>query len=853
MEIIKEEKSSPRLKKDNSKVHIKHSKTSNNLLKFANNIKNEEEQEITRKLTKTKSTAKRTSSYFNIILTKEDVYKFLSKNTNSRTAQEINTYAKYLSNKFQYFTKLKEEDSQMKVEKLTKVCKLQKTLKGDSIINYGEIGDKFYIVLEGVVEIYKPIYIDVALTPNEFIKKLENIKKMDGTDLRYNRIKNKNKTFFDSLSDKNMSFGVGNFMKYKQVFVLEEEEKLGEFKEGFSFGDIALIKKTVRNATIKAKENCILLTIEKDDYKKALLEFQRKKLSKDIDIFLKTYSFFKYFSHDRIINLFNCFNTKEIFKGEYLYKQNIQDDSIYFINYGTFSIDCLISFSWINDYFNYINYSGKNILQYLIKTKNRKINELVKMVRECLSKNSNYTIQTIEKNELWEKIIERELHNNFYKLKKDEEKLNDPEHIFNINLKKINYNEILGLEEVFEFKKRFCSCKCLSEKGEIKSIRITDFLKLIINFGEEELNYFINMIEEKKKLLKYQILKGIKSIEKKLIFNFDTRYENIIKSLNSDKNENDKEKTHLIFSTIKMKGYKNSIDELLDNSVPKLEKEDKKSQYRKILKTRKNRSIDQVIYDYGLKKSTNNEFKLKKTKTIFEMDNKTRNENNQNKNFNESLRMDSIYDLLNKSKTTTMKINNSNNGNIKYINKISLNNFTNKSLNTNDSFKSEIRKNRKLNSNIIKTKNNFFKNLGNKYSYDKINLSSEKSKLISETPNIKITKFNSNDKKYKLGRNASVHNFNFKNKKISVKKSITTYDSFNLPKLNNQNFFIKTNLDESTNINNLLLIKENKNYNNFYNIFNEDKNFFLGVEFQKKLKKEYIYNEKPIKSNMLKL
>ena len=212
---------------------------------------------------------------------------------------------------------------------------------------------------------------------------------MDGTDLRYNRIKNKNKTFFESLNDKNdknIDSSLVNYMKYKQVFIMEEEEKLGEFKEGFSFGDIALIKKSARNATIKAKENCVLLTIEKDDYNKALLEFQKKKLSKDIDSFLKTYTFFKFFSHDKIINLFNCLNTKEIYKGEYLYKQNIQDDSIYFINYGTFSIDCIISFSWINDYINYINYSGKNILQYLLKNKNRKINELLKIVRQCLSK-----------------------------------------------------------------------------------------------------------------------------------------------------------------------------------------------------------------------------------------------------------------------------------------------------------------------------------------------------------------------------------------------------------------------------------------------------------------------------------
>ena len=377
--------------------------------------------------------------------------------------------------------------------------------------------------------------------------------------------------------------------------------------------------------------------------------FRKKKLSKDIEVFLKNYSFFKYFSHDKIINLFNFFSTKEIYKGEYLYKQNEEDESIYFVDYGTFSIECLISFSWINEYINYINYSGKNILQYLLKRKNRKINELLKIARQCLSVYEINVNITKEKNDLWEKINEKDLQDNLYKLKKDEEKLNDPECNFNINLKKIDYNEILGLEEVFEFKKRFCSCKCISEKGEIRSIKITDFLKLIINFGEEEINYFMNMIEEKKKLLKYQIIKGIRNIEKKLIFNFNKRYENILKSLNFEKNAKKEEKVNMILSTIKMKGYKNSIDDLLDREIPSLENNNKKSYYKTFSKIRKNRSIENIINDYGIKRSTNNEFIFKDTKKSFEIDNKTNEEKNKYKN-NENLKIDSTYDLINKSK-----------------------------------------------------------------------------------------------------------------------------------------------------------------------------------------------------------
>ena len=60
-----------------------------------------------RKSGKYKASIKK-SFVLNMSPTKEDVYRFLNKNPNFRNPQEINLYAKYLSQNFQYFTKLKE-------------------------------------------------------------------------------------------------------------------------------------------------------------------------------------------------------------------------------------------------------------------------------------------------------------------------------------------------------------------------------------------------------------------------------------------------------------------------------------------------------------------------------------------------------------------------------------------------------------------------------------------------------------------------------------------------------------------------------------------------------------------------
>ena len=90
---------------------------------------------------------------------KNNVFNILSKDFN-RSGQEIRYAADYLSKNFTYFINLKNNDSQYKVEKLTKICKLEKYSPGEIIILYGDIGDKFYIVLEGSIEIYKPEYIE---------------------------------------------------------------------------------------------------------------------------------------------------------------------------------------------------------------------------------------------------------------------------------------------------------------------------------------------------------------------------------------------------------------------------------------------------------------------------------------------------------------------------------------------------------------------------------------------------------------------------------------------------------------------------------------------------------------------
>ena len=103
------------------------------------------------------------------------IYSILEKSKLSRTKIEIRILTEYLSSKFEYFKKLRTQDA-LKCEKLVSVLNIESFKENAPIINYGEEGDKFYIVLEGTVGVYKPIYIEKIMSVNENYSYMTNIK-----------------------------------------------------------------------------------------------------------------------------------------------------------------------------------------------------------------------------------------------------------------------------------------------------------------------------------------------------------------------------------------------------------------------------------------------------------------------------------------------------------------------------------------------------------------------------------------------------------------------------------------------------------------------------------------------------
>ena len=800
---------------------------------------------------------------------KEYIYTILEKNPKNRKEKDIINVADYLSKNYQYFQNIK-GDSKLKVENLAKIARIKICYPGESIIRYGEIGDKFYVVMEGKIQIYKPMYEGVQLTPIEFIKYMNNIQIIEKDEDKYSRLKefNKNKNFD---LDKYMNYAPNtNVMNTKRDVFIEKLELMGSYGEGFSFGELSLIRNEKRNATIKCSNEdnnkyTVLLSIGKESYNRALKEYQEKKLLKDIENFIKTYPFCKNFTKENMISLFNCLNKINLEKGEYLFHQNDEDTNLYFITNGKFEVYTEISLNWLNKFMEYTINIKDNILGHLYMQRPKKysdVTDIIKIIKQKKMKSP----MIFHELDLWEKVQKKINENNLMGLKFDEEKVNDDKNVYKIKVQYIDKPELLGIENSFEFKNKFYTVKCLEDNGEIKYIKINDFLKIIMNMKLKDFNYLIDIVLEKKNIFAKQIINSMKTIEYKIISNLEMKYELLLNSNNKfpkevEKNGNE-EDNNKICSLIKFKGYKSGLSDILDEDTNILDKKPSdiiksflykhKEPSKNAIKLNKKRELIDFVFSNKTKKIKNekdiyknNEENLFKLKTIMKNNN---NCSSNIKKFNSTQSNISDFLLSNNSINNISAIkSNSNCNSIKNDNSIFNNSSTHEqkfqnSFLINSYFIYKKQKLSNINKNQIKVSNqsNYLT-----YVNSKLNGNKNNHKLLKSMNNI------DDNEKSKLIKSAILNKklFNDSNQCCNFisnkKQKINNYDSIIKDKSNSNKSFLnmsniranksqKMKIDEKEKMS-----KSSSEYFNRKNIFGTvDKNkkeFYLSVEFSHKI------------------
>ena len=506
------------------------------------------------------------------VITKDMILKILVKNSKTRTDVENRMIADYLSHNYDYFHKIK-ETSQKRFLKLINVLSFETYLPNELIININFDEDKFFIIFDGNVFVYRQNFYEKEMKLGDFCNYLFYIKHKD--EKQYLRLINQNKHFginFEEITENPLFY---KFKLKKFIFTVEELEEIGQYSNGYVFGEMNLMRKKKKNLVVKSIGKTDVISVSKFDFNRILKTIEEKRLELLSERFKKKFNMFKIWSMEQLITLFNYCSYKVFHKDDYIYTQNEPSQYIYFIEKGKIEEYCNTSFSWYQNYIEYIGNLNDNLINIILSKKpenNKQLREIYdeemkhqeekdKLIISNKIKNLDFLNKKdiyLEKKKPLEKYVKT---NNLFYIKKEEDELNDPNRIIKIPILKTEMPQVIGIVEPFEFRKRFTSVKCLSGKVVTKRINVYDLLKLLLLYKEFKYSEkFLNLIIQKKIVLidtiKMHLKKNATKFEKEINMKY---YELISQNEDSDKK----------VVAAKLKGWNNGfyLDNILDKSL----------------------------------------------------------------------------------------------------------------------------------------------------------------------------------------------------------------------------------------------------------------------------------------------
>jgi len=505
-------------------------------------------------------------------ITKEMVEKILYKVPKSRTDVENRIVADYLSKNIEYFNSIK-ENNHSKFLKLIAVLNFEHYLPGRIIMDLYFDDDKFFIVFDGTVQVFRQYFYTKEMTLGNFANYLSYIKRID--EKQFFRIIEQNKHMgidFINIKD-NINFE--QFEHKYFIFTLEEQEEIGQFSSGYVFGEMNLMRKKKKNIIVKSISKTEVISVSKFDFNRILKTFEEKRLELLSERFKKRFDIFKFWSMEQLITLFNYFSRVVFLRDEYIYKQNEPSNYIYFIEKGTFEQFSYTNYFYYKDYIEYIGDIKTNLINSIIDKKITNIGQMKEVYNDSI-KNQEKIDNLIKKNKIdkllflnfepdifeSEKNLEKfKKTNNLYSVKKEEDGLNNPELTINVPILTSEMPKIIGIEEPFELKRRFTSVKCKSGKLVAQRIKVYDLLKLLLVYNEfKYAKKFLNVIVQRKLILIETIKGQMKLSASKFEKQIDYKYNNLINQ-NEDKDKK--------FAVTKLKGWINGIylDNILDTNL----------------------------------------------------------------------------------------------------------------------------------------------------------------------------------------------------------------------------------------------------------------------------------------------
>ena len=379
--------------------------------------------------------------------------------------------------------------------------------QGKNIVTIDEEGDRCYIVLEGEISILKPTYTQKNLTMKQYVQYLKKCDKEDPSKMTKKRIIEKNNHLLNDVTE--FLDRPEESLDDQELFniFIEKFEKIFEAKDGFTFGEAALLHKQRRNATVRAEKFCKLIYIDKYDYNKIMKESEKKRIDDEVKFFMDRFYLFHNWGYVNMYRLYSLMTDIKLYKEEILYKQNDESDYIYFMIDGTCEKYTYVSYNWKSKFLDYISDFSSNFFLRVNTSNSISYLKLMKIINEAKEtvpespmifrdfNSGKCNVSLVENKDIDELILNKD------------DKFSDPYDLFKVSMNKITDNDILGIEEIVEFKRRFCTIKVVSEYAHLKRIKAIDFFKIFVNNTsyERDDDLVLNYIGEKKRMIVKQI------------------------------------------------------------------------------------------------------------------------------------------------------------------------------------------------------------------------------------------------------------------------------------------------------------------------------------------------------------
>lgn len=439
---------------------------------------------------------------FKLSITFQTVIALLEKKKGDKTRLDIKIIAEFLSEKYEFFKKIKESKEINVLYQLISVLNLEYFKKNDFIIKFNDVGSKFYILLDGTIGVYKPKLVPAQLYVRDFVNYLLELRNKDSLALE--RVERKNAYLYDI---DRIKFNKYDYRKLPDHFIkrnlyVEENILLVELGVGASFGEMALLQNTKRNASIISHSDTILASIDKVDYDLIIRDIERKKLNIKLDDLQQNFLIFKTWDKYLISKFMNYFSLIKMNKGDILYHQNDKSDAVYLVMNGSLEVSTRVNIGSFQKIKKYLISKSEIVFDWLRDNAKKEVN--LKMLKEKLESFRKIVGEYPFINDKKEYKRLPETKNKFLEAKWTEMEIKDPKRIINVKIRNVNFKDCLGIEEAFECKRRYSTVECVSPSAEVNKIDLVDLIDFFrrkdIPFKEIE-----NLIKERKDMLISQL------------------------------------------------------------------------------------------------------------------------------------------------------------------------------------------------------------------------------------------------------------------------------------------------------------------------------------------------------------